>query len=241
MVKWLAGCSGFHYNHWRGTFYPQKLAVKHWFNYYCEHFKTLELNVTFYRVPALGVFESWYETSPEDFRFAVKAPRAITHYKKFNDSERAIDDFYSLVQNGLKEKCGCFLFQLPPNYHYTEEKLDKILKSLDPSQPNVLEFRHESWWQPRIYDALAAKNIAFSGMSHPSLPSDLIHNTSLLYYRFHGSEELYASNYDDAFLDKFSEELQALNNVKKGFIFFNNDINTYAVYNAQYLQNKLSV
>jgi uncharacterized protein YecE (DUF72 family) len=240
MTEWLAGCSGFHYKHWRGTFYPEKLAIKNWFSYYCEHFNALELNVTFYRFPKLAVFESWYDRSPKEFRFSVKAPRLITHFKKFNDTERMIADFYETTHLGLREKCGCYLFQLPPRYNYTEEKLEKILRSLDASLPNVVEFRDESWWRQEVYDAFALKNIAFCGMSHPSLPTDLIQNTNLLYYRFHGSEQLYASNYSDEYLDQFSQELLAFKSVKKGFIFFNNDINTFAVNNARYLQKVLS-
>src|ERR1044072_6786414 len=95
MAKWWIGCSGFHYKHWVGKFYPGDLPQRKWFEFYCEHFDTLELNVTFYRFPQLSSLQSWYKRSPAKFQFAVKAPRAITHYKKFNDIERLISDFYS--------------------------------------------------------------------------------------------------------------------------------------------------
>jgi uncharacterized protein YecE (DUF72 family) len=236
MAIWHIGCSGFHYKHWKGTFYPEKLAQSKWFSYYCEHFHTLELNVTFYRFPQLTTLEKWYDHSPPDFRFAVKAPRAITHYKKFNGTEYMISSFYETVKAGLQEKCGCILFQLPPNYHYDSAKLERILDSLDLSLPNVLEFRHESWWNEEVFAALGSRKVSFCGMSHPELPNAVIRNTPLLYFRFHGSAELYASKYSIEELQSFADSIRAEAHVKKAFIFFNNDINTNAVYNARELQ-----
>src|SRR5690606_8198057 len=108
--------------------------------------------------------------SAPGFKFSVKAPRIITHYKKFADSVAMLDDFYNIISDGLAEKLGCVLFQLPPTYVYTPERLDLILRSLDLSFHNVLEFRHLSWWHPDVYDALAKKGVSFCGMSKPGLP-----------------------------------------------------------------------
>jgi len=235
-TRFHIGCSGFHYKHWKGSFYPGKLAQTKWFKYYCEHFDTLELNVTFYRFPQVSMLEKWYNDSPEHFRFSVKAPRVITHFKKFNGTERMMDDFYAAVQTGLKEKCGCYLFQLPPNYNYTEDKLNKIITALHPDLPNVLEFRHESWWQEAVFRRLAENHISFCGMSHPDLPKDIIHNQDLFYYRFHGKEQLYSSRYTLDDMRSFSEELMRQDGLKDAFIFFNNDIHTNAIYNAKELQ-----
>lgn len=232
MIKWHIGCSGFHYKHWKGTFYPQDLPQTKWFNYYCQFFKTLELNVTFYRFPQLSFLQTWYAKSPDDFRFAVKAPRAITHYKKFNGTTDMLSDFYTTVRDGLQEKLGCVLFQLPPNYHYSEEHLEKIIGSLDNSFLNVLEFRHESWWNETVYQRLGKKNITFCGMSHPSLPREIINNTPLFYHRMHGEGQLYASKYESIQLESFVKEIQSRANIDEAYIFFNNDIHTYAIYNA---------
>src|ERR1700743_585267 len=161
MIDWHIGCSGFHYKDWRGTFYPEKLAQRKWFDYYTEHFSTLELNVTFYRFPQLLFLQNWYDKAPVNFRFAVKAPRAITHYKKFNDTADLITSFYDTINNGLREKLGPVLFQVPPSYNYTEEKLDKIISSLDSSFKNVFEPRHISWWNDDVYRKLAAHRITF--------------------------------------------------------------------------------
>jgi uncharacterized protein YecE (DUF72 family) len=230
------GCSGFHYKHWKGTFYPEKLPQTKWFSFYCEHFDTLELNVTFYRFPRLHDMQNWYNTSPANFRFAVKAPRAITQFKKFIGTERMLGDFYGTVQEGLKEKCGCCLFQMPPNFQYGTDKLDRIVNALDPSMKNVMEFRHESWWNEEVFRTFTAHNISFCGMSHPQLPSNVIHNSDLLYYRFHGNEQLYASKYSEDSLQAFVKELHGYKTLKETYVFFNNDINTNAIYNAKDLK-----
>jgi uncharacterized protein YecE (DUF72 family) len=232
---WHIGCSGFHYKHWKGTFYPEKLPQTKWFSYYCEHFSTLELNVTFYRFPRLPALQNWYEKSPAAFVFAVKAPRAITHYKKFSGTERMLSDFYGLIRDGLQEKLGCVLFQLSPRTRYTPERLQKIVESLDPAFDNVLEFRHASWWNSDVYSMLSKHHIAFCGMSHPDFPSDIVQNTDLLYYRFHGVPELYRSAYKQPQLKKFADTVTA-GKTKKAFVYFNNDAAVAAIDNAKQLQ-----
>jgi uncharacterized protein YecE (DUF72 family) len=232
MINWHIGCSGFHYKDWKGSFYPMDLPQSKWFSYYCEHFKTLELNVTFYRFPQLSFLQNWYQQSPADFRFAVKAPRAITHYKKFNDTADLITSFYDTINNGLQEKSGPVLFQLPPAYNYSEEKLEKIINSLNPSFKNVLELRHESWWREDIYANLAKHHITFCGMSHPALPDDVIQNTDMVYYRFHGVPDLYRSRYSIDFLQKVANAIKAGQNTKEAWCYFNNDYDATGVFNA---------
>jgi uncharacterized protein YecE (DUF72 family) len=236
MVKWWIGCSGFHYKHWKEVFYPKGLAQKKWFEFYCQHFNTLELNVTFYRFPQLSFLESWHSRSPAAFKFAVKVPRAITHYKKFVDSEKLISDFYNTVREGLGKKLGCVLFQLPPRSVYTEERLEKIINSLDTSFKNVLEFRHESWWNQEVYSRLAKHKISFCGMSHPELPADRIENTKILYFRFHGVPELYKSRYDVNTLQRFADDVESAGKTRESYIYFNNDIGGSAIANAGELQ-----
>lgn len=239
MIDWFIGCSGFHYKHWKGTFYPADLPQKNWFNYYCTYFKTLELNVTFYRFPQLSFLQNWFEQSPETFRFAVKAPRIITHYKKFLNTSDLISDFYQVINEGLREKLACVLFQLPPSFSYSEERLERIINSLDRSSLNVVEFRHASWWTEHVYQELGKHNITFCGMSHPVLPKGIICNTPLLYHRMHGEGQLYASDYTDTQLRKLADEIRSHSNLKEAFIYFNNDINTYAPNNALKLNSMI--
>jgi uncharacterized protein YecE (DUF72 family) len=236
MKTWYIGCSGFYYKNWKGVFYPEKLPQRKWFDYYCLHFNTLELNVTFYRFPQLSFLQNWYAKSPDHFRFAVKAPRIITHYKKFNNTKELMADFYSVISEGLAHKLGCVLFQLPPNLIYSEDLLNKIISSLDETFLNVVEFRHESWWRKDVYDQLAQHHISFCGMSHPTLPKDIVANTKHLYYRMHGDRELYASSYSDEQLNDLAGEIKKSHLVKEVYVYFNNDIHVHAIGNAKYLQ-----
>lgn len=237
MVRWWIGCSGFHYKHWKEIFYPKGLSQNKWFEFYCQHFNTLELNVTFYRFPQLSFLESWHAQSPDTFKFAVKAPRAITHFKKFSGTERMLSDFYNTSSEGLGKKLGCVLFQLPPRLSYTEERLEKIVNSLNPSFKNVLEFRHASWWNMEVYKKLSKNKISFCGMSHPSLPANVIENTKTLYYRFHGVPELYKSKYDIKILEGFVNEIESAGKTHESFIYFNNDIGGSAIANAEEMKS----
>jgi uncharacterized protein YecE (DUF72 family) len=232
MAKWSIGCSGFHYKHWKGIFYPEKLAQSKWFDHYNDRFKTLELNVTFYRFPRLPALQNWYDKSPKSFTFSVKAPKAITHYKKFIDKRRMLSDFYGTVQEGLKEKTGCILFQLPHQMGYKEGKLNQIIESLDPAFTNVVEFRNVTWWNQEVYNKLAAHNITFCGMSHPDLPEDVVQNTKTVYFRFHGVPQLYKSKYEVATLQRIADEIENNAAIKKAFVYFNNDIDGSALTNA---------
>lgn len=242
MAKWRIGCSGFHYKHWKGIFYPEGLAQSKWFDFYNQHFKTLELNVTFYRFPQLSFLETWYNKSPDTFSFSVKAPRAITHYKQFIETKQLVNDFYGTVHEGLKDKLGCVLFQMPPRMAYKEEKLEQIIDNLDPVFNNVLEFRHESWWNAEVYHKLSKHNITFCGMSHPQLPGDVIQNSKILYFRFHGVPHLYSSPYDMATLTRIANEIEENTKTKEAYIYFNNDIGGSAIRNAkemeEYVLNK---
>ena len=235
MTKWWIGCSGFHYKHWKGVFYPEDLAQSKWFEFYNNHFKTLELNVTFYRFPRLPALENWYNISPKSYRFSIKVPKAITHFKQFNDTKRMMNDFYGTTREGLKDKLGCVLFQMPPRMSYKPEKLEQILDNVDLAFNNVLEFRHESWWNAEVYNTLGKNNITFCGMSHPTLPNEVILNNKILYFRFHGVPQVYASPYDLATLQKVADEIKANPKIKEAYIYFNNDIGASAIRNASEL------
>jgi len=233
MATFHIGCSGYHYRHWRGLFYPEKMPMRRWFEYYSQHFRTLELNVTFYRFPQLSFLENWYALSPSSFQFAVKAPQLITHYKQFNNVQQLLGDFYDTTARGLLEKLGPVLFQLPPRLAYDPDRLARILDCLDPSFANVLEFRHPSWWRPEVYEALAQRRVIFCGQSHPQLPDAVVTTAPALYYRFHGVPDLYRSPYDEGFLRRVANEIQAQPGVHDAYLYFNNDIDASAIGNAQ--------
>lgn len=234
-MKWYIGCSGFYYKHWKGTFYPEGLAQTKWFSYYAEHFNTLELNVTFYRFPRLPAVRNWYNLAPPDFQFSVKAPKAITHFKQFHGTVDMLSDFYGTIREGLAEKLGPVLFQLPPQLKYEPERLRRILDQLDPTFDNVLEFRNPTWWQPVVYDQLHARRVTFCGMSHPELPQDVIINTPSVYYRFHGVPDLYRSSYSRNELLNVLENFKQPTQVDEAWLYFNNDAAVAAIPNAEML------
>lgn len=233
-MKWHIGCSGFYYKHWKGLFYPDDMPQKKWFDFYCQNFNTLELNSTFYSFPQPATLKKWHDDSPPEFTFAVKAHRGITHYKRFNDVHDRVQTLYDVVNNGLQQKAGAILFQLPPGFNYTQDRLEKIIKTLDPAFNNVVEMRHPTWWNPKIYTELAKHNIAFCGMSHPTLPQEVIANTHNVYYRLHGNRELYASAYSTGELQKLADDIKGTT-AKNVYVYFNNDIGASAIYNARQL------
>ncbi|MFC7670352.1 DUF72 domain-containing protein [Hymenobacter humi] len=238
------GCSGFSFRDWKGIFYPEGLPPRKWFEYYCTQFNTLELNVTFYRMPELKAFETWYSQSPADFRFAVKAPRQVTHYKKFNaEAQPILASFYATVSEGLKEKLGPVLFQLPPKAAYTEELMERLLGSLDPAYQNVVEFRHPRW-DAEVQRELTKHRITFVGQSYPpplEPPDEVVANTDVVYYRFHGVPELYKSPYSPEFLAHIADEITAAKHVKQVYLYFNNGIAAVGVENARQMQMLLSM
>lgn len=239
-LQWHIGCSGFHYREWKEVFYPKGLPQRLWLDFYCKHFNTLELNVTFYRFPQLSFLLNWYQKTPAHFSFAVKAPRLITHYKKFEGAESLLSDFYGTVQEGLKEKLACVLFQLPGQIIFSEELLQKIVHHLNPSFINVIEFRHSSWWNTKVRETLSRHHITFCGISHPLLPDEVVVNTETVYYRLHGVPHLYYSAYSESFLQLVVQAIQNAIPAKQAFVYFNNTAQTAAIQNAQFVQQLLA-
>ena len=234
--QWNIGCSGFSYKEWKGVFYPEKLPQSKWFAYHSSFFNTLELNVTFYRFPKVETLQGWYSKSPEHFSFAVKVPRLITHLKQLNQVEEMLADFYAICKEGLQDKLGPVLFQFPPKFSYTTERLERLIQLLDKDFTNVVEFRHSSWWCEEVYTQLKKHGIIFCGISYPGLPEDVIATAPTLYYRFHGIPKLYYSEYKEEELKTVADAILAQDGVKKVYCFFNNTAAVGAIQNAQWLQ-----
>lgn len=234
-IHWHIGCSGFYYKEWKEYFYPKGLVQAKWFDYYAQHFNTLEINNTFYRFPELKLFQNWYVKAPENFCFAVKVPRIITHQQKFKDTQKTLQLFYDITKEGLKEKLGPILFQLPPSMSFSEALLQNILSQLNPFHQNVIEFRHISWWRKDVFAALQTANVCFCGVSYPGLISDAVADLSFAYYRFHGVPKLYYSAYSETLLEDMAKTL-ANSVAKEAFVYFNNTASGAALDNARYLQ-----
>ena len=225
------GCSAFNNTYWKKIFYPDDLPRSKWFDFYASQFSTYELNGTFYKAPTVKSLKTWYDKVPVDFLFSVKAPKLITHYKKFKDCKNDIDEFYAICREGLQEKLACVLFQLPPSYDYSEEKLELIINSVNPDFKNVVEFRHKSWWNEAVFKIFAANNITFCSVSYDKLPSDLIETNSIGYVRLHGVPRLFYSEYAQSELQKLHDDIRKYS-FNEIFVYFNNTASEAGILNA---------
>ena len=226
------GCSSYYDLNWQGIFYPEDLPKSKWFEYYCQYFDTFEINSTFYKMPTARTLQTWHNKAPQDFVFSVKAPKTITHISKFIDCRQQLDDFYLACKNGLGKKLGPLLFQLPPSYDYTDERLELLCNSLNRDFQNVIEFRHESWWNAIVFEALSANHISFSGVDYPKLPNQVINTEEIIYYRFHGNPRLFYSGYSNEELQRVANDVRANVKSKKAYIYFNNTASTEGILNA---------
>lgn len=225
------GCSSFYNAYWKKIFYPEELPSSKWFEYYCTHFNTYEMNGTFYKFPTLKTMENWYQKTPEGFIFSVKAPKEITHIKKFIDCEELIQDFYTICHSGLKDKLGPVLFQFPPGFQFNLENLNLITSQLNLQYDNIIEFRHQSWWIPEVWKTLARYNTTFCSVSLPQLPETFFTTFPTIYIRLHGRSKMFYSDYSYEELSKVNN-LILRNKTKPVFIYFNNTASTAGILNA---------
>ncbi len=157
MKTWI-GTSGFQYAEWKGTFYPEDLAASKMLPYFAERLSTTEINYTFHRIPSPKTIENWTQLTPQNFRFALKAPQKITHFAKLRDCADTIGYFCRVV-SALGERLGPVLFQLPPNFKKDADRLRDFLREL-PTMRAAFEFRHASWLDQEIFDLLKSHNLA---------------------------------------------------------------------------------
>lgn len=232
------GCSGWFYWHWRGAFYPTELPTNGWFKHYADRFKTVELNAPFYSWPTVATVNSWMrQAGRRGFVYTVKVCELITHVKRFSDTKELVRDF-GLIADILGPRMGCFLFQLPPSFHYTTARLKKILGQLDHSRRNVVEFRHKSWWNEAVYSAFRETGTIFCSCSGPRLPDELIKTADDVYIRFHGTKQWYRHDYKKEELSIWAKRIEE-SGATTIWAYFNNDRDCYAIKNARALSRLL--
>lgn len=229
------GTSGWHYDHWKGPFYPEGMASDDFLPYYLDHFRTVEVNNSFYQLPAEETLRDWRKTIPEEFVFAVKANRYITHMKKLKDPEEPVKTFMDRIST-LDENLGPVLFQLPPNWHSNPKRLRTFLEVLPSGPRYVFEFRDTTWFEAPVYDALRNHNAAFciyhlNGRDSPrEITSDFV------YVRLHGPDGPYQGSYTDQQLAGWAGAFSSwVAQGKRVYCYFNNDQHGYAVHDAQRL------
>ena len=230
------GTSGWHYTHWKGTFYPEKLPAREYINYYLNFFQSVEINNSFYKLPSEETFRLWKESVPEGFVFAVKASRFITHMKKLKEPGQSIARFMHAV-DFLEEKLGPILFQLPPFWNLNLERLQEFLEALPKGYRYALELRNESWYDERVYHLLKEHGVAFCIYELERHLSPLLVTTDFVYVRLHGPGGKYEGSYTEETLLDWSLKIKEWQREGKDvYFYFDNDLLGYAPHNAKRLQ-----
>jgi len=239
--KILVGTSGFYYPHWQKLFYPEDLPKSRYFSYFVTQFQTVEINSTFYHLPKAKTVAHWLEETPEDFRFALKAHREITHYKKLREAREPLLRFLHLIKP-LKPKLVAILFQLPPSLHKDIALLSDFLQLLPSSGYRfAIEFRHKSWYDEETDTVLKAYNVARCLHDYARAKIEPVITADFTYLRLHGADGHYRGSYDDATLTQLAQMLlDAARHQKALFVYFNNDTDAAAVTDARRLQTLLS-
>lgn len=230
------GISGWTYEGWRGTFYPEKLKHKEELEFASHKFPTIEINGTFYALQRPTSYKQWYERTPEGFVFSVKVNRFITHIKRLNDVEVPMANFFASGPLQLKEKLGPFLWQFPPSMSFDPDRFEAFLKllprdfkeaahlakkttlkkeridvSFEENLPlrHAVEIRNMSFLNPWFVDLLKQYNVAIVFADTAGRWPYLEDVTAdFIYIRLHGDEELYVSGYDDATLNFWSDRIR---------------------------------
>ena len=239
-LKIRIGTSGWHYPHWASRFYPADLPKNKWFEFYAQHFNTVEVNNTFYQLPKQQTFQNWYTQAPKDFIYVIKANRFITHIKRLKDPQDSLDRFFQAVSL-LKQKLGPILFQLPPNFQKDLNRLADFIAALPKTCQPVFEFRHQTWFSDDTYDLLNDLNAAFCTHDMPGNQSPRIITANMIYIRFHGPTEKYEGNYSSPQLKNWTKWInEHSKNVHAIYAYFNNDYNACAIQNAKQLKQLLN-
>jgi uncharacterized protein YecE (DUF72 family) len=181
------GTSGFSYKEWRPLFYPQDLSDKKFLEYYASRLNSVEIDYTFYRMPNAKTIDAWRNSTPEHFRFTLKASQQITHRQRLKLPSEALDYFLSVVP-GLESRLGMILFQLPPNFKCDAQKLEMFVSLLPRGIPAAFEFRHDSWFVSEVYEILRAHRVALCINDSDERTTPIEVTAPLTYVRLRRSE-----------------------------------------------------
>lgn len=234
------GTSGWHYESWKGPFYPPDLPNEKLLDWYSKHFHTTEINTTFYRLPTEETFAHWRTAVPKDFLFAVKASRYITHMRKLKEPEAPLALFLQRAET-LGERLGPILFQLPPHWHCNPERFRAFLEKLPARHRYAFEFRDASWFSAAIVDVLASFGAAFCIYDLDGRLSPRKVTAAFVYVRLHGPAGPYRGDYDAQTLAGWAESCRTwAREGKDVYCYFDNDEAGFAPQNALRLQQMVT-
>ena len=234
------GCSGWNYADWRERIYPRGLPPRRWLARYAELFDTVEVNSTFYRLASRDAVAAWVEQTPDDFVFALKASRYLTHFKRLTDMEQGVRRFYERIDPLVgTPKLGPIVWQLPENFHRDDERLASALQRLPPGR-HAFEFRHASWFAPNVYALLREHGVALVIGDHPARPFQSHELTAdWTFVRFHQGARGRRGNYAESELRTWQRRITQWRRRAEVYAYFNNDWEAFAVRNARRLKSML--
>ena len=226
------GTSGWQYPHWKRVFYPDKLPQRLWLPYFAERFQTVEVNNTFYNLPEKSVFEHWKQHSPDDFIFALKMSRFLTHLKRLHDPQEPVQRFMDRAA-GLGKKLGPLLIQLPPRSTADLDLLEGTLKLFAHSVHVAVEFRDESWFTDEMSRLLERRGVALCLADTPRRKQPLWRTADWGFVRFHEGRGPHAPGYERRVLRRWVERIAEMwPRASDVYVYFNNDTAGYAIRDA---------
>jgi uncharacterized protein YecE (DUF72 family) len=229
------GCSGWNYASWKDEFYAGRPA-REWLAVYAQHFDTVEVNNTFYRLPNVTAVANWERTAPPGFTFTIKVSRYLTHIKRLTELGLGLDRFYGRIAPLLRSpKMGPLLWQLPPNFPRNDERLHAALAVMvRDGRRHCIEFRHPTWFVRETYDALREHGVALVIGDRPEVKSfqEHVFTTDWTFVRFHYGSRGRRGNYSETELQAWAAQVRDWRKHLGVFLYFNNDWEVFAVRNA---------
>lgn len=229
------GTSGWRYEHWIGTVYPDDRKPDDWLGFYAGFLRSVEINSTFYGLPQRTAVEAWRTATPPGFVFAVKASRYLTHMKKLKDPQAGLDRLLEAI-HPLGDRLGPILFQLPPRWRSNAGRLEAFLGALPPATRSAFEFRDSSWHNDDVLALLRRHNAAFCMFELAGERSPQPVTADFAYIRLHGPDAAYQGRYGDRSLKRWARQITEWRD--RGldvYCYFDNDESGYAFENAVHL------
>jgi uncharacterized protein YecE (DUF72 family) len=240
MARVLIGTSGWHYDSWRGPFFPRDVPLKRQLKYYAGQFETTELNSVFYRTPTSLAVKTWRNQTGTDFVFSWKASKFITHWKRLSEDSRSSLHLLESKRRLLGEKAGPVLFQLSPHFKLDAARLEAFFRLLSPNHQYCFEFRHPSWYTAKIYRLLSTHNVALCISDHADAPAPWKRTANFVYIRGHGPTGRYKGSYSPDMLSAWAKQIQRWK--RRGwdvYVYFDNDKKSAAPADALSLRRRL--
>jgi uncharacterized protein YecE (DUF72 family) len=234
------GCSGWNYAAWRERFYPKGLPQNRWLEHYAQHFSTVEVNSTFYRLAKPESVARWATQVPDDFVFSVKASRYLTHIKRLANLRDGVKRFYTSIEPLIEAgKLGPVLWQLPPNFKRDDERLAEALRAL-PAGRHCFEFREPSWFVPEIYELLREHGTALVIADRREVSKFQTHEMTAdwTFVRFHYGSRGRRGNYSVSELEAWQRRVARWRREREVFLYFNNDWEGFAIQNALWMAKR---